>query len=108
MALTGTGEKPFLEYEVDEVAKKLRILRTYVPPRMRGRGLARILLEEALSFARERGLSVEPLCSYALQYFVANREARDMLIEELRGLSDEELKRALNERRSWESSENRG
>lgn len=101
--LTGPGEKPFLRYEVDGQLGILRILATYVPPQLRGRGFAEALVEEAIKLAEERGLKVEPFCSYALHYFIKHRDRRGALVDWLRNKSDDELLVLLDYVRAMES-----
>jgi predicted GNAT family acetyltransferase len=42
---------------------------TFVPPEGRGQGLARLLTEAALRYARENDLKVHASCSYVAKYF---------------------------------------
>lgn len=41
---------------------------TFVPPELRGRGLAAILARHALDYAAEHGLSIVPSCPYVSRY----------------------------------------
>lgn len=41
---------------------------TFVPDSLRGRGIAAVLAEEALSYARDNGFKVVPSCSYIAAY----------------------------------------
>jgi hypothetical protein len=45
------------------------VLRTYVPPAARGRGIAQRLVERAVEEAQRRGAKVDPECSYAARLF---------------------------------------
>lgn len=47
---------------------------TEVQPRLRGRGLASILVRDALGMAREQGLAVFPSCPFVSQYIAVHRE----------------------------------
>jgi len=91
VAMTGPGEKPFLRYEIVQPIGVLRILSTYVPPELRGRGLAETLVREAISLAREKGLKIEPVCSYAVRFFIRYKSEREALVDWLRDKTDEEL-----------------
>jgi len=91
VALTGPGEKPFIKYEVIKPLGLLRIISTYVPPQQRGRGLAELLVKEAIKIAKEENLKIEPICSYALYYFIKNKHEREVLADWLRNKTDEEL-----------------
>ncbi|MEM1872979.1 MAG: GNAT family N-acetyltransferase [Acidilobaceae archaeon] len=94
-------ERAFIKFSADN--GKLYILSTFVPESHRGRGLAGRLVEELLSFSERNGLSVVPLCSYAVSYFIKNRERRALLAEPYRSMSDEELLRYYEERVREES-----
>jgi predicted GNAT family acetyltransferase len=52
---------------------------TYVPPQLRGRGLAEQVVRAMLLHARERGLRVEPACSYVAVFIERNQEFRDLV-----------------------------
>ena len=42
---------------------------TFVPPELRGRGIAQQLVEAMVSDAREQGFTIEPQCSYVAALF---------------------------------------
>jgi len=46
----------------------MTIHHTLVPPELRGKGLAAVLAEAALNFAKTSGLKVIPQCSYISTY----------------------------------------
>jgi hypothetical protein len=46
----------------------MTITHTRVPQAIGGRGVAAELMEAALQFAKERGWSIDPACSYAAAY----------------------------------------
>lgn len=54
---------------------------TFVPPRLRHRGIAKQLVEFALEHARKHGLKVLPSCSYVRAYVDQHPEWRDILVE---------------------------
>jgi predicted GNAT family acetyltransferase len=57
----------YLAYRrVDE--KTVDYVSTYVPPPLRGRGLAERIVRHALDWAREQGLTVIPTCSYVRRF----------------------------------------
>jgi len=43
---------------------KLAVLHTEVSPELEGRGFAKLLLDQLVSYAREHDLKIIPLCSY--------------------------------------------
>jgi predicted GNAT family acetyltransferase len=85
------GLKAYLTYRVEQ--GKMYLISTYTPPQHRGKGVAKKLVEKALEIARNRGLKVVPICSYATYYFLKNKEAREVLDEPYRNMSDEELEK---------------
>lgn len=66
-----------LDYEIMD-GGAIAIMRTYSPPAARGRGLARILVERAVSDAAEKGVKVVPECSYAARLFDARADWADI------------------------------
>lgn len=59
--------------------KLLALVHTEVPSAMEGRGIAAALVKEALSWAREEGLVVQPQCSYVATYMQRHPETQDLL-----------------------------
>ena len=55
------------------------ISHTEVPPRLQGRGIAAALMQAALAHAREHGLKVNPLCSYARAYMQRHPDTQELL-----------------------------
>ena len=76
------GSKAYIAYEVRE--KVMRILETYTPPQYRGRGIASKLMEYAVKLAVSNEWLIEPVCSYAIYYFIKHPELRERLVHELR------------------------
>ncbi len=52
---------------------------TEVPEALGGRGIGSALIRAGLAAARERGLSVVPLCPFFAAWFGKHPEARDLL-----------------------------
>uniref|UniRef100_A0A7J3Y0N2 N-acetyltransferase n=1 Tax=Thermogladius calderae TaxID=1200300 RepID=A0A7J3Y0N2_9CREN len=98
--------KAFIKYKVE--GNIMKILETYTPPQYRGRGIAGRLMEYAINMARDMGLLIEPVCSYSVYYFLKNREARGILAEPFRSMSDEELKQLFERRVGEEKSKEGG
>lgn len=98
--------KAYIKYDVKEGVMK--ILETYVPPQHRGVGVAKKLVEYAISLAEKEGLCIEPICSYAIYYFARNSDKRGVLCERYRGLSEDEWMRLYEDARSRERSKVQG
>ena len=52
---------------------------TFVPPELRGQGLARQLVEALVADAREQGFKIVPQCSYVEAQFRRHPEWADLL-----------------------------
>ena len=52
---------------------------TFVPESHRGQGIAEALMKAAIATAREEGLRIRPLCSYAVLQFRRHKEWSDLL-----------------------------
>ena len=51
---------------------------TYTPPEFRGRNIAFLMLSAGIADARQKGLKVLPLCSYAVVQFKRHPEWSDL------------------------------
>jgi uncharacterized protein len=60
------GHRAELDYTLADGV--MTITHTRVPQAIGGRGIAAELMRDALKFAAERGLSINPACSYAAAY----------------------------------------
>lgn len=58
---------------------ELTITHTIVNPLFRGQGIAKILMEKVINEAKEKGLKIIPVCSYAISYFEKNTEYKGLL-----------------------------
>lgn len=65
-------------YSVGGTAKWI-ISHTGVRPEYNGRGIARRLVECVIAAARERGVKIVPLCSYAKHLMCGKDEFKDVL-----------------------------
>lgn len=54
---------------------------TFVPPELRGRGIASRLVRFALDYARQQGLKVAPTCPFVATYIEAHPEYRDLVAD---------------------------
>ncbi len=57
---------------------RMHITHTGVPRPLEGRGIAAALVQRALTWAREQGLKVEPICSYVAVYLRRHPEWHDL------------------------------
>jgi len=57
-------------------------MHTVVKEEFGGRGLAAVLVGEALGSARRRGWKVRPICTYVQRYLALNPEHLDVLVAE--------------------------
>jgi predicted GNAT family acetyltransferase len=52
---------------------------TFVPPELRGRGVAEALVRSGLEFAKEQNVRVVPACSYVARFIERHREYQSRL-----------------------------
>lgn len=90
------NKKAFLAYRV--ISNVLELVETYTPPEFRGKGIASLMVKEAIKFAKENNLKIRPVCSYAIDYFRKHPEVRDILVPEYRELSVDEWNDIFNKR----------
>ncbi len=71
------GHLAHADYTLDE--GRIIFAHTFVPPELRGRGLAEHLVRAALAHARLHKLRVIPACSYVTVFIERHNEFRDLL-----------------------------
>ena len=91
--LPGSKEKAWIAYEVE--GNVMKLLKTYTPPEYRGKGIAAKLTQYAIELAKKNGWVIEPVCSYAIHYFIKHPELRELLKPELRNA---DLRKLFEER----------
>jgi predicted GNAT family acetyltransferase len=69
------GHRAELDYTLADGV--MTITHTRVPREIGGRGIAAELMRAALQVAAERGLSIDPACSYAAAYMQKQHQADD-------------------------------
>lgn len=52
---------------------------TFVDPKLRGEGVAKLLTDKVVDLAKENNYKIIPVCSYAVMYFEKNQELTDLL-----------------------------
>src|SRR4051794_33248283 len=73
------GHRSELDYEED--GDSVAMTHTFVPPELRGRGLAEKLTRAALDWARGDKKRVVPACSYVAVFIQRHPEYRDLVSE---------------------------
>lgn len=71
------GGTAHADYRLD--SGRMVFTHTFVPPALRGRSLAGLLVRAGLAEARRRGLRVVPACSYVAAFIERHSEFRDLL-----------------------------
>lgn len=71
------GHHAVADYELD--GERQVFTHTYVPPELRGKGLAEKLVRRALEDARSEGRKVVPACSYVAVFIERNKEFQALL-----------------------------
>ena len=71
------GHLAHADYVLD--GTRMTFTHTYVPPELRGRGIAEQLVRPALAYARDRNLRVIPACSYVSTFIARHPEFTDLL-----------------------------
>jgi predicted GNAT family acetyltransferase len=74
---TVDGHLSVCEYAL--AADNMIFTHTFVPPELRGRGVAEKLVRAALADARAAGRKVEPACSYVAVFIQRNQEYQDLV-----------------------------
>ena len=75
--LTIDGHLAHADYVLE--GERMICTHTFVPPELRGRGLAEQLVRAALAEARQRGWRVVPACSYVATFIERHAEFRHLL-----------------------------
>ncbi len=82
-AMPGVAALAVAEYALDSGAGEARMIltHTFVPPEMRGKGVAEALVRAALADARSQGRRVVPECSYVAKFIERHAaEYGDLLV----------------------------
>ena len=71
------GQLALCEYR--RQGQTLVLHHTEVPPALQGQGVAALLVQAALDWARAQGLRVRPTCSYVAAYMNRHPQTQDLL-----------------------------
>ncbi len=74
---TVDGHESICEYENN--GDRMIFTHTYVPPELRGKGIAEKLVRAALADARDAGKKVVPACSYVARFIERHQEYQGLL-----------------------------
>lgn len=73
------GQLAICDYRRD--GHTLVLPHTVVPAALQGRGIAALLVQAALDWARAEGLKVRPVCSYVATYMRRHPQTSDLLAD---------------------------
>jgi predicted GNAT family acetyltransferase len=71
------GKLSICEYQMD--GDRMVFTHTFVPPQLRGKGIAQKLVEVALNYAMAKKLRVDPACSY-VEAFIRRRPEYKVMV----------------------------
>ncbi len=72
------GETAYLEFETDSDGW-ITLLHTEVPKALRGRGIANLLAQTGLEYARDHQLKVDVVCPLVAGYVAKNPEFKSLV-----------------------------
>lgn len=74
---TINGDEAYAAYTLkDDIIK---VYSTFTPPHLRGRGIAKTIVENVFKYAKENNLKVNPICSYVKAFVSRNKEFYDLV-----------------------------
>jgi predicted GNAT family acetyltransferase len=79
--LTREGEEAILDYRLLEEEKVIHFVRTWVPPRFRGRGYGAWLVKEGMEHARSEGYRVTTSCWFVDEFLERRPEYQDLVAD---------------------------
>ena len=74
---TVEGHEAYLSYKISD--DKIDFYLTFTPVALRGKGLAKKIVEFAFNYARENNLKIIPTCSYVQSFVERNNEYKSLL-----------------------------
>ena len=75
--LEDAGETAYLEFDQDS-AGWITLIHTEVPAALRGRGIASMLAQTGLEYARDHGLKVDVVCPLVAHYLSKHPEFQSL------------------------------
>lgn len=76
LAMDGNNEAGFLSYKLK--GDIISINSTFVDPKYRNKFLGKKLLDQCVSYAREKGFKIFPRCSYVVRVFEKTNKYDDV------------------------------
>jgi len=73
---TSKGEVAHLDYSLDKNSDSMDLYHTFVPPSLRGGGIAAKLCDHAFDYADEKGFKIVPSCSYVSDAYLRKNPHR--------------------------------
>lgn len=70
----------YISYSIDDNCI-FNLEHTVVYPEYQGKGIAKLLVLEAISYCKDKGYKINPICSYAVSFFKKNPEYSSILKE---------------------------
>ena len=72
------GKEAYLRYLMSE-SGEMNMIKTYVPPELRGQGIASVVVKAGLEYAKENGYKIIPSCSYVETYIERHKEYMSLI-----------------------------
>ncbi len=72
------GKEAYLRYIMLD-NKTMDMIKTYVPPELRGQGIAADVVLAGLLYAKENGFNIIPTCSYVETYIEHHQEFKELI-----------------------------
>jgi predicted GNAT family acetyltransferase len=73
------GRSATLKYERFDGIIDLRVL--FVPQNLRGKGIAKKVIEHVVKFAKKNNLKIKTSCSYIANYLIEHPELNEMVLK---------------------------
>ena len=72
------GKEAYLRYIISD-NNSMNMIKTYVPPELRNKGIAAEVVLKGMQYARENNLTVIPSCSYVDTFLKRHKEYKDLV-----------------------------
>ena len=75
------GKEAYLRYLIID-GNTMDMIKTYVPPELRGKGIAGIVVKAGMIYAKENNFKIIPTCSYVETFIERHKEFKDLVAEQ--------------------------